>query len=125
MSNMRSTKAATSGLEGLWATEHPTAPARGRPVPRATVEEHVWIADTDDFAARGWGQGTVFHYEPARRGERGALVVARFGGRTRVGEFVSVRGRPVLRTDVGSDWLPPTAEVIGLVRMVEPPLLAG
>lgn len=76
----------------------------------------------EEFLSRGWAAGTVLHYEPATRAERGSLAVVRLGEREVAGEFGLERGRPVLRTDLGTVWLGPHVRVVGVVRIAEPPL---
>lgn len=76
----------------------------------------------DEFLSWGWAPGTVLHYEPMARAARGSLVVVRLGEREVAGEFGLERGRPVLRTDLGTVWLGPHIRVVGVVRIAEPPL---
>lgn len=77
----------------------------------------------EEFLSRGWGAGTLLYYAPASRAERGAIAVVRTGEQALVGEVVAELGRPALRTDHGVVWLGPHTQVVGVVRMVEPPLL--
>lgn len=105
-------------------------PADDAPRPRrghAPVEMQ-WQAHEvrgGEFLSRGWGAGTLLYYAAASRAERGAIAVVRAGEQTLVGEVIVELGRPALRTDHGAVWLGPHTEVVGVVRMVEPPLVAA
>lgn len=75
-----------------------------------------------EFLSRGWGVGTLLYYAPVRRADRGEIAVVQAGERMLVGEVVVELGRPALKTDHGAVWLGPHTRVVGVVRMVEPPL---
>lgn len=90
---------------------------------KVDVRWHVHEVSGEEFRSRGWGAGTLLYYAPARRADRGAIAVVHVGERTVVGEVVVELGRPALRTDHGAVWLGPHTQVVGVVRMVEPPLL--
>lgn len=100
--------------------------AAARPEPPAppawAVGDEQYVLAGDEFAARGWQAGTVLHVVPARRAERGELVLVVDAGRVRVGCFGVDRGRPVLRTDRGTTWLSERARVVAVATVVEAPL---
>lgn len=77
---------------------------------------------SDALASRGWPEGTELLVARGRRPRRGdvALVIDR--GRRRVGVYGLELGRVALRSDHGSVWLGPTAEVLGVVVQAAPPL---
>lgn len=78
---------------------------------------------TDALASRGWPAGTELLVEPVgRRPQRGDLILAREGGRMRIGVLDLQLGRRVLRTDRGSVWLGASAEVVGVVTVAGAPL---
>ncbi|GGD31067.1 hypothetical protein [Nocardioides daphniae] len=110
------------GQAPLWEgpADEPARPARARRA--GSVELRETVVEGDEFLSRGWASGTVLHYEPSRRADRGALAVVRLGERLVAGEFGLERGRPVLRTDLGALWLGPHTHVVGVVRIAEPPL---
>lgn len=119
---MRSKRRMDPEQMSLWddPVEDETRPRRA-----GTLADAQWQACEvrgDEFLSRGWGAGTILHYAPARRADRGAIAVVSLGDRTLVGEVVVELGRPALRTDQGAVWLGPHTQVVGVVCMVEPPL---
>ncbi|MGN0064146.1 MAG: hypothetical protein ACI379_07865 [Nocardioides sp.] len=117
---MRSNRRGDAAQGVLWGevTDPPS-----RPRLRRTVEEPLdFLVLGEGFGSRGWGPGTVAYYAAARRAARGEVAVVREGERLLVGVFALELGRPVLRTDKGATWLGPRSQVVGVVRMVEPPL---
>lgn len=109
------------GQAPLW--EEPDEPVRrSRRGRRKAVELLEHVVEGDEFLSRGWASGTVLHYEPVTRVDRGALALVQLGERRVAGEFGLERGRPVLRTDLGTVWLGPHTQVVGVVRIAEPPL---
>lgn len=125
MSNVRSKRSGDVAQGVLWG--EPSDPPT-RPRLRRTVAEPLdFLVLGEGFGSHGWGPGTVAYYASARRAARGEVAVVSEGGRLQVGVFALELGRPALRTDVGTTWLGPRSRVVGVVRMVEPPLdgLAG
>jgi hypothetical protein len=78
---------------------------------------------TDALASRGWPASTELLVEPGgRRPRRGDVVLAREGGRLKVGVFDLQLGRRVLRSDHGSVLLGASAELVGVVTVASAPL---
>ncbi|WP_300683081.1 hypothetical protein [Nocardioides sp.] len=119
---MRSISRDDPGQLGLW--DEPAVADVRRARDRQRVELLAYEVTGVEFASRGWHPGAILYYAPARRSERGQVVVMQRGEQLRVGEYDLVWGRPVLRTDRGSFWVSPDWTLAGVVRMVEPPLIA-
>lgn len=107
----------------LWDESADDTKRRRRGRLRVEGQWHAHEVTGGEFLSRGWGPGTLLYYAPARRAERGAIALVQVGEQTLVGEIVVELGRPALRTDHGAVWLGPHTQVVGVVRMVEPPLL--
>jgi hypothetical protein len=94
------------------------------PVRRPAEPERIRLRlRTDALASRGWPAGTELLVEPTgRRPQRGDVILAREGGRLKVGVFDLQLGRRVLRSDRGATWLGASAEVVGVVTVAGAPL---
>ncbi|SFC65863.1 hypothetical protein SAMN04487968_10968 [Nocardioides terrae] len=73
-------------------------------------------------AACGWPAGTELLVAPARRLQRGDVVVAEEGRRRLVGVYQVRFGRPFLLAAEGAVWLGAGVRVLGPVTVASPPL---
>ncbi|WP_141013002.1 hypothetical protein [Nocardioides sambongensis] len=101
--------------------------ARPRRAARAAPQDVVPVPlrhrmATDALASRGWPEGTELLVARGRRPRRGDVALVIDGGRRRVGVYGLELGRVALRSDHGSVWLGPSAEVLGVVVQVAAPL---
>lgn len=105
-------------------------PERARPVPATATDVAVpdpeplaWYrVEGTEFTSRGWPAGTELLIDVNRTPQRGDVVLARHGGMLRAGELSHEVGRLAVRSDHGSIWLESAAQVVGVVRVAEPPL---
>ncbi len=97
---------------------------RGRrgPGPRVGSGLLLHRLDDDALAVRGWPCGTEVLVDLGRRPCRGEMVLARDGGRLRVGILTPAHGRPALRAGQQVHWLSAHVQYLGVVVSAEPPL---
>ena len=84
--------------------------------------EFVHRLGSDALASHGLPAGTQLVVDTTRRPRRGQILFVRMQGRLRVGVLDIQFGRSVLRSDHGTLWLDPAAEIWGVAVAADLPL---